>query len=116
MFGIFVSGAVTFALNRVKEKFVNPNLDGIGQVREISYRDKMLLLTLVLEGLEDRPVEIRCSSIEIAPDGSSVRIGGFESNMPFAQNALNRFATEPFAVPEGSARMAVCAAKKLLGL
>lgn len=106
----------TLALNGVKDKFMNPNLDGIGVVREISYRDKMLFLTIALDGLEDRPIDLRCSDIKIAPDGSTITIHGFESNIAFAQNALNRFATRPFKVPEGGARMAVMAVKKALGL
>ena len=105
-----------YALRKIKEKLVNPSLDGIGVVREISFREGSLFLTLVLEGLEDRPVDVRCSEIEIAPDGSQIMIHRFESNMPFAQNALNRFAVRPIDIPEGGARVAVLTAKKALGL
>lgn len=111
-----LSMATTVALKGVKDKLVNPNIEGIGVVKEISFRDRTLFLTVVLDGLEDRPIEISCSRLEIAPDGSSVTVHEFQSNMPFAQNALNRFAVRPFSVPEGGARMAVVAAKKGLGL
>lgn len=105
-----------YALRKVKEKLVNPALEGIGVVREISFKDGSLFLTLILEGLEDRPIDVRCSEIEIAPDGSQLTIHQFESNMPFAQNALTRYGTRPIDIPEGSARFAVATAKKALGL
>ncbi len=105
-----------YALGKVKEKLMNPVLEGIGVVKEISWRDGSLFLTLVLEGLEDRPIDVRCSEIEIAPDGSALTIHKFESNMPFAQTALNRFGTRAIEIPEGNARFAVVTAKKTLGL
>lgn len=116
MFAILKNKAVAIALNHAKEKLVNPFFEGIGVVREISFRDKMLYLTIALEGLEDRPIDIRCSELEIAPDGSSVTIHGYESNMPFAQNLLSRFAAKPLPIPEGGGRLAALAAKKALGL
>lgn len=105
-----------FALGKLKEKIMEPVLEGIGTVRELSYRDGQLFLSLVLEGLEDRPIDVRCSEIDISPDGSQLIVHKFESNMPFAQTALNRFATRPIAIPEGSARFALATAKKTLGL
>ncbi len=107
---------ISMALNSLKEKFVNPNIEGIGTVKAISYADKQLHLTLVLVGLEDRDIDITCKDISIAEDGSSVMVGAYTSNMPFAENALNRFASQPFEVPEGAARGALVMAKKALGL
>lgn len=116
MLGWLRNKTAQIALNVVKDKFVNPNLDGICTVSEIRYRDKALALNLTLDGLEDRPIEVTCSDIEIAPDCSTITIHKYESNMPFAQNALSRFASDPIPIPEGGARTAVCAAKKVLGL
>lgn len=116
MIGWLRDKTAQFALNMVKDKFVNPNLDGICTVSDIRYHDKALSLTLALDGLEDRPIEVTCSDFEIAPDCSTITIHKFESNMPFARNALNRFASGPISIPEGGARTAVCAAKKVLGL
>lgn len=116
MFPFAKNWLLSKALNGLKEKFVNPNLEGIATVREIAYRDKMLFLTLILEGLEDKPIEVWGSGVEIAADGSSIKISKYESNMPFAKTALNRFATMPIPVPEGAARLATIAAKKALGL
>lgn len=116
MLGWLREKTAQFALNMVKDKFVNPNLDGICTVNEIRYHEKALALKLTLDGLEDRPIEIICSDFEIAPDCSTITIRKYESNMPFAQNALNRFASNPIPVPEGGARTAVSAARKVLGL
>lgn len=116
MLGSIASAGISMALNGVKEKVVNPNLEGIGVVKEISFRDKKLHLKLVLDGLEDKVIEISCSKVTIAPDGSSVGLSGFSSNMPFAENALNRFAPKAFSVPDGAGRIALVAARKVLGL
>lgn len=116
MFDALKNRAVSAALNGVKEKVVNPNLDGIGKVTNIAYENKKLFVTVVLAGLEDKPVTVLCNNIDIAPDASSVSVSGFASNMPFAENALNRFLPASFQVPEGSTRMVLLMAKKALGL
>ncbi len=108
--------AVNKTLGWIKEKFVNPNIEGIGVVKKINFEDKKLRLTIELAGLEDRPIDIVASDIVIAPDNSSITVRKFESNMPFMQTALNRFGTQSFAVPEGSARLGLATAKCVLGL
>lgn len=116
MFECIKNMAVSVALNGLKEKLVNPNLEGIGKVTEISFKDKTIFVTVVLEGLEDTPIEACCRKIEIAPDGSSVTLADFDSKLPFAKNALNRFAAKTFDIPEGKTRSALAAAKKTFGL
>lgn len=115
MFGAIRDAAASKALAIIKEKFVNPNFEGIGKAREIAYRDRKVYLTIELEGLEDRPFEVVAEKIEFAPDCSSVRVSEFSSNMPFLHNALNRFATREFSIPE-SKRGMFALAKKALGL
>lgn len=110
--------AVGAALNAVRDKALNPRLAGIGQVCQINY-DKnkgSLSLQIILVGLEDRPIAVEARDVEIAPDGSSVMVKSFSSPLPFAHNALNRFATRPFPVPEGMARIALKTARAVLGL
>lgn len=116
MFESLKRKAAEFALNKFKEKTMNPSLEGIGVIKEITLKDKQLHITMILEGLEDKPLTICASDIEIAPDGSSISINKYESNMPFAQNALARFVPNPLPIPEGSARTGVNAARKLLDL
>ncbi len=116
MFGKIRDAAATLALRGVKEKLVNPQFWDIGIIRELFFKDGKLFLTVELKGLEDRPIEVCANDISIADDGSEVRIGAFESNMPFAHNALNRFATQVFRIPEGMGRLSLVAVKKTLGL
>lgn len=116
MFKAIRNAAVSLALTGIREKIVNANIEGIGVVREISFKDGKVHLALVLNGLEDREIGITCASVAIAPDGSSVTLGDFDSNMPFAKNALDRFASRKIDVPPGAARTALLLAKKALGL
>lgn len=96
---------------------MNPSLEGIGVVREISWKDRKLGIVLELSGLEGKPIALTAEEIEISPDGSSVRIHNFSANMDFAQNALSRFvAGKTFDIPEGGARLALVNAKKLFDL
>lgn len=116
MFAYLKNMTASIALTGLKEKLVNPNLEGIGRVTEISFKDKTVFVTVVLDGLETQPIEACCRKIEIAPDGSSIKLSDFDAKLPFAKNALNRFAARPFDIPEGKARAALIAAKKTFGL
>lgn len=84
-----------------------------GKVNGIALENGELRLTLALNGL-DREVEIRCSDIDIAEDGSSVRIGTFRSDLPCAEQALNDFATSPFTISHSGARAALVLFRKLM--
>ena len=109
--------AVGVALNQVRDKVVNPKLTGIGEVEAITYKDKQLCVKMRLEDLEEHPLEVACTDIELAPDGSNVKIGSFKANKKFMQAALDQYvAGKPIAIPEGGARLAVLGAKKVLGL
>lgn len=116
MFEAMKDAAVTMALGKIRDKVLEPYLEGIGTVETINYKNKKLFLGLQLDGLP-RPIEVECSEISLAPDGSSVTVNKFAANLSFAQTALDRFAAgKSFAVPEGAARFAIVAAKKVLGL
>lgn len=109
--------ATRAALNKFKDSAINPRLEGVATVEDISYKDKKLTLRCVLEGFPAVPIDIVCEDISFAPDGSSVIVGKFASNAAFAHNALARFvAGKPFPIPEGAARLGAMAAKKVLGL
>ena len=108
---------VQMALNGIKDKVMNPKLEGIGTIEEFSYRDKKLFCKLRLEGLEDHPLEVLCEDISVADDGSSLAINKFMANKKFLQTALDNFMVgRVIEIPEGAARMGVIAAKKILGL
>lgn len=104
-------------LKMLKDTVINPRLQGIGKVEDLSYHDRRLFARLRLEGLDDRPLEVTCEDIQLAEDGSWLRIGRFEANLKFMQTALDRYvAGQTIAVPEGPARTAVIGARKLLKL
>ncbi len=108
---------VKMGLDKVRESVVNPRLEGIGKVEEMTFRDKKLYARLQLEDLEDHPLEITCEDISVAGDGSSVTVGKFTANKKFMRTALDRYlAGRPIPIPEGKARLAILAAKKLMGL
>ena len=105
------------ALNKVREKMVNPKLEGIATVEELVFKGKELFLVVRLAGLEDRPVEITCSDIKIADDGGSIEIERFISNMPFVQNGLGAFLYgRSLELSDPAARSAAATAKKLFNL
>ena len=109
--------ATKVALNKLKDGTINPKLEGIAVVDEISYKDKKLFLRCSLEGFPSQPIEVTCEDIKLSPDGASASVGKFTSNTAFVQNALDRYvAGKDFGIPEGAPRLAAIAAKKVLGL
>lgn len=111
-------GLVTCSvLNGLKSLVINPALKGIGTVRHMDIRDGQLYITLSLEGLDGVTVEIVCQKLIIGPDGSTVTVDGFLSNLPFVQNALNTFAAGTHAIPPNSmVRRALAGARRLIGI
>lgn len=117
MFGRIKDMVKRAALNKVREKMINPQLAGIGTVEELSIRDKGVYLVVKLAGLEDRPIDVKCSDINIAEDGSSVTIGHCESEMPFVREAMARFLqNRKIDLPEGNARKSALTIKKLFNI
>ena len=116
MFAFFKNKLINFGMGTFREWLMGEYLDGIGVIRELTWKDGVLHLEIILNGLEDRPIDVSARDIEIAPDASAITIRSFESNMPFAQTALSRYATRTFAVPEGKGRSAVKALAKALGI
>lgn len=116
MFGFFRNKAINLGLDALKERLMGEYLEGIGVIRELVWKDRQLHVEILLNGLEDRPIRITAKDIEIAPDASSIRINAYESDMPFAAAALNRYAARSFAIPEGKARVAAQAARKALAV
>ncbi len=106
---------ITLALNAAKSAYLNPYLEGIGELEKVSFKNGQLSGVLRLAGMDSEPVEVTCSDISIAPDGGSVRIGNLASNKKFADTALKRFAQgKEFAIPAGAPRKAALALKGIL--
>lgn len=108
--------AVNAAISGMLDKFVNPKIAGIGKVKKLWHKDNKFYATVVLDDLEDNPIDIEASDIKVAPDYSSVTVGKYEANKAFAKNALNKFATKPIPVPDGATRLAFSGVAKMLKL
>lgn len=108
---------IKLALNKAKESYINPQLEGIGTLEDLVWKDGAIHGTLLLVDMEDQPIEVEASNIKIAPDASSISIGSLRSNKRFVANGLKRFVEgKEFPIPEGAPRTAALAAKKLLRL
>lgn len=102
-----------FTVQTLLQAPVENALARYGKVRGIALENGELRLSLALNGLE-REVEIRCADIDIAEDGSTVRIGTFHSDLTCAEQALNDFATSPFPISSSTARAALVLLRKLM--
>ncbi|WP_297047204.1 hypothetical protein [uncultured Desulfovibrio sp.] len=102
-----------FTVETLLQAPVENALGRYGKVKGIALENGELRLTLAPNGL-DREVEIRCADIDIAADGSSVRIGSFRSDLACVEQALNDFATAPFPISHSGARAALVLLRKLM--
>ena len=108
---------VTKILQGVKDSLAESFLQGVGRITHVSYKNKQLTLSVLLDGLDDHEITAVCRKISIGVDGDSITLSDFNSNMPFATTLLNRYlANTPLPLPEGNARVAAKTAKGLLGL
>ncbi len=104
--------AATTALDAVGKEFFNKVIADYGRLKSLRFEERTLKATLVLHGLEDRDIELACTSVEISDDGSSVSLRGFTSNMPFAEKALNAFAARTYPVESAAVRAALLMLRK----
>lgn len=102
-----------FTVETLLQAPVSNALERYGKVKGLALENGELRLLLALNGLEHE-VEIRCADISIAEDGSSVRVGSFRSNIACVEQALNDFATAPFAIANGNARTGLVLLRKLM--
>ncbi|MCR4666748.1 MAG: hypothetical protein K5657_05590 [Desulfovibrio sp.] len=109
--------AVSGVLQRLRSFLSENYLAGIGTITDLRYESGRLSMRISLLGLEDREIEAVCSRVSIAPDGSSITLSDFTSNMPFMATILNRYlASAPLTLPEGNVRTFALTAKKVLGV
>lgn len=79
---------------------INTKLEGIAKVKSLVLEGKHIKIQLILAGLEALPLETVCRSVVINDSGTKITLGDFEANKEFLANALNRFATRTFDVPD----------------
>lgn len=104
-------------LNIVRDKVINPKIADIAKVKTLELKNGKLNVVLTLNGLDDIEIAVTCNKLSISPEGDSVTVSDFSSNMPFAENALNSFAAGTYKIEEGSmVKMGLLAARKMLNL
>ena len=89
---------VTYTLTLLREQVFNKEFEGIARIRTLAFRGKSLVITIVLNGLESRPVAVLCRDVHIAEDGSSITLACFRSTIRCIENILNDFAARTYAV------------------
>ena len=95
-----ISSAILQKLsNSIVKDIINTKIKDIGKIHEIRYADKKFNITLTLNGLDDRKIDIICNTIYISVNGTHITLKNFESNMPFAQNSLNMFVAGTYEIP-----------------
>ncbi len=103
--------------NAMRDKVINPKIADIAKVKSIELNDGKINLICTLNGLDDVEINITCNKVSISPDGESITVSDFTSNMPFAENALNAFASREFKIDSGPLiKMGLLAARKMLNL
>lgn len=96
------------------KSLINQHIAKYGKLKSLFLEDGQIRASLLLNGLEDREITISCASVEIAPDGSSISLGDFSSNLPCVEQALNDFCTRTFPVDSKGAQIALVGLRKLV--
>lgn len=96
------------------KNLINQHIAKYGRLRSLFFKDGQIRASLLLNGLDDREITISCASVEIAEDGSHISLGGFSSNLPCIEQALNDFCTRTFPVDSRGAQVALVGIRKLL--
>ncbi len=98
---------VDAALGQIVDRALNPKLADIARISKVAIEDGTLSIHFILKGLDEKEMDVQCSSISIAEDGSSISLGNYTSNIEFLQNALNQFATLTLPVPDNTMTRAI---------
>lgn len=113
-------------LGSVKDKALNAALDSLvrdaankaiadyGTLRRLQFEGGVLKGKVVLHGLEEREIDISCATVEISPNGTSIRLANFRSNLAFAEKALNNFAARSYTVTSPPLQKALQAIRAML--
>lgn len=111
--GIF-DGIASMMTDSAAKSLINKRIERYGKLKSLFIQDGEIKASLILNGLSDREVAITCATVEIAEDGSSIRLGDFNSNVACIEQALNDFCTRSFEVKSTPAQVALMGVRKLL--
>ena len=110
----FFDGLASMMADSAAKSLINRHIERYGKLKSLIIQNGDIKASLLLNGLSDREVAISCASVEIAEDGSSVRLGDFSSNVSCIEQALNDFCTRTFEVTATPAQVALRGVRKLL--
>lgn len=106
-------GLINTTLNTLGKNLANKYLDGIMELKEVKMSNKKPMMVFTLNGLDHEfTAEVGCFSI--SEDGSKVMFGDYHSNMPFIENALNKFAAKTIEISDPKAQTALVLVRKVL--
>lgn len=111
--GIF-DGLASMMADSAAKSLINKHIERYGKLKSLFIQNGEIKAGLILNGLSDREVAISCASVEIAEDGSSIRLGDFKSNVSCIEQALNDFCTRTFEVKSTPAQVALMGVRQLL--
>ncbi|MBD5626439.1 MAG: hypothetical protein HDQ90_02905 [Desulfovibrio sp.] len=109
----FFDGLASMMTDSAGKNLINQHIAKYGRLTSLSIRDGQVRAGLLLNGI-DQEIAVSCASVDIAEDGSTVRLGGFSANVPCVEQALNDFCTRTFEVKSPRAQYALTALRKLL--
>lgn len=110
----FFDSLASMMADSAGKNLINQHIAKYGKLKSLFLQDGEIKASLILNGLSDREIAISCGSVDIAEDGSQVRLGDFSSNVSCIEQALNDFCTRTFEVRSTRAQLALMAARKLL--
>ena len=110
----FFDGVASLMADSAGKNLINQHIAKYGRLKSLAVKDGEIRASLILNGLEDREIDVSCASVDIAADGSSVSLGDFRSSLPCVEQALNDFCTRTFEVRTPRAQYALVALRKLL--
>jgi hypothetical protein len=84
-----------------------------GTVESVDIHRDVVRLSLRLVGIS-HPVDVEMRTFRIAPDGTSIELGGYGSSVPFVAEALNRHFARTVNVADPKARAVLVLAARLL--
>ena len=110
--GLF-DGLASMMAGSAGKNLINQHIAKYGRLTSLFIKDGQVRAGLLLNGL-DREISVSCASVDIAEDGSTIRLGDFSANVPCIEQALNDFCTRTFEVKSQRAQYALIALRKLL--
>ena len=110
--GLF-DGLASLMADSAGKNLINQHIAKYGRLTSLFIKDGQVRAGLLLNGL-NREISIACASVEIAEDGSQIRLGDFSANVPCIEQALNDFCARTFEVKSPRAQYALVALRKLL--